>query len=61
MTLEEEFKILAVRRESFENQVKNTFNLVQKESFKAQIKKVDLMIDKLLDEYNEARKEVVNG
>ncbi len=52
MTPKEEFKILALRRESLENQINNIFNVTQKEIFKQQIANVNLKIDKILDEYN---------
>lgn len=52
MTLQEEFRILVARRESLNNQIRNTFNLKKKGILELQVQKIDFRIDKILDDYN---------
>ena len=52
----QEFIKIALQLESLKNQVRHTFDLIQKKAIKDRIEMLYKRIDTILDEYNEERK-----
>lgn len=52
INLKNEFKNYCLKLEHLQNQLKQTFNLKEKDVLKNQINNINKLIDNILDEYN---------
>lgn len=58
--LKNEFKRLAIQKESLENQLLHTFVIKEKDIMKTKIKFINEKIDVILDEYNRGEGRIHN-